>query len=56
MIIPGPVGLPLVRVTPEVSEWSRIPRSFRRVKTAASAWPPSCAMVINPRETCHDGE
>src|SRR5690606_20337219 len=53
-IMPGPVGLPRVSVTPEVSECRRMPCSLRRVSTAASAWPPSWAMVIRPRDNCHD--
>lgn len=53
-IMPGPRGLPLVRVTPEVSECRRMPSSLRRVSSATSACPPSWAMVISPRDSCHE--
>src|SRR5215218_1399140 len=43
--MPGPVGLPTETVTPDVSECSRIPVSRRPVSSAASAWPPSWAIV-----------
>src|SRR6266581_2692074 len=52
---PGPVGRPRVRVSPEVSECSRMPRRRRPARTATSAWPPSCAMVIAFRASTQAG-
>src|SRR3569833_2738824 len=52
-IMPGPYGLPLETVTPEVSECSRMLCSWRPVASAASACPPSCAIVTTLRSTCH---
>src|SRR5438067_5815278 len=53
--MPGPVGRPRVRVSPDVSECSRIPRSRRPARTATSACPPSWAMVIALRASTHAG-
>ena len=47
--MPGPLGRPLDTVRPEVSECSRIPRSRRPASRAATAWPPSWAMVTSIR-------
>ena len=47
--MPGPVGLPRERVTPEVSACRRMPIKRRPVSTATRAWPPSWLMVTTCR-------
>src|SRR6266545_5029811 len=53
--MPAPVGRPRVRVRPDVSECSRMPRRRRPASTATRAWPPSWAMVIALRASTHAG-
>src|SRR5256714_5003126 len=51
--MPGPVGRPLVRVSPDVSECSRIPRRRRPTRTASGArprwWATAPAWRASPR-------
>src|SRR4051812_45447133 len=47
--MPGPLGRPTDRGSPEVSECSRIPVSRRPVSTAVTACPPSCTIVTRFR-------
>ena len=47
--MPGPRGRPFDKVRPDVSECRRMPDRRRPVSTAASAWPPSWAIVTKLR-------
>ena len=51
--MPRPLGRPADNVSPEVSECRRMPVSLRPVSTAASACPPSWAIVIALRAIRH---
>src|SRR6185437_3373957 len=53
--MPKPYGFPYETVTPEVSACNRIPVSLRPVSSAATACPPSCAIVTALRASRQAG-